>query len=51
MKYKGIICAMITPFDENQNINSQATCQLIDYLIEKEFMDYLFWALMVNVMY
>ncbi|MGO0916563.1 dihydrodipicolinate synthase family protein [Clostridioides difficile] len=26
---------MITPFDENQNINSQATCQLIDYLIEK----------------
>ncbi len=35
MKYKGIICAMITPFDENQNINSQATCQLIDYLIEK----------------
>ncbi|EGT4598035.1 TPA: 4-hydroxy-tetrahydrodipicolinate synthase [Clostridioides difficile] len=35
MKYKGIICAMITPFDENQNINSQATSQLIDYLIEK----------------
>ena len=42
MKYKGIICAMITPFDENQNINSQA---------KREFMDYLFWALMVNVMY
>lgn len=36
MKYKGIICAMITPFDENQNINPQATCELIDYLIDKE---------------
>ncbi|MCC0683056.1 4-hydroxy-tetrahydrodipicolinate synthase [Clostridioides sp. ZZV15-6383] len=35
MKYKGIICAMITPFDKNQNINQQATCKLIDYLIEK----------------
>ncbi|MFL8674989.1 4-hydroxy-tetrahydrodipicolinate synthase [Clostridioides sp. GD02404] len=35
MKYKGIICAMITPFDENQNINPQATCELIDYLIDK----------------
>lgn len=35
MKYKGIICAMITPFDENQNINPQATCELIDYLVGK----------------
>lgn len=35
MKYKGIICAMITPFDESQNINPQATCELIDYLIDK----------------
>lgn len=35
MKYQGIICAMITPFDKNQNINQQATCKLIDYLIEK----------------
>ncbi|MBY2478396.1 4-hydroxy-tetrahydrodipicolinate synthase [Clostridioides difficile] len=35
MKYKGIICAMITPFDENQNINLQATCELIDYLVGK----------------
>ncbi|MFL8712975.1 4-hydroxy-tetrahydrodipicolinate synthase [Clostridioides sp. GD02377] len=35
MKYKGIICAMITPFDENQNINPQATCELIDYLIDR----------------
>lgn len=35
MKYKGIICAMITPFDENQNINPQATCELIEYLIDK----------------
>lgn len=35
MKYKGLICAMITPFDENQNINPKATCELIDYLINK----------------
>lgn len=35
MEYKGIICAMITPLDENQNINPQATCELIDYLIDK----------------
>lgn len=35
MKYKGIICAMITPFDENQNINPHATCELIDYLINR----------------
>lgn len=35
MEYKGIICAMITPLDENQNINPQATCKLIDYLIDK----------------
>jgi len=35
MEYKGIICAMITPLDENQDINPQATHQLIDYLIDK----------------
>ncbi len=35
MEYKGIICAMITPLDENQNINPQATRELIDYLIDK----------------
>lgn len=35
MKYKGIICAMITPLDENQNINPQATRELIDYLIDR----------------
>ncbi|MGG7142094.1 4-hydroxy-tetrahydrodipicolinate synthase [Clostridium nigeriense] len=35
MKYKGLICAMITPLDENQNINPKATCELIDYLINK----------------
>ncbi|MCC0784007.1 4-hydroxy-tetrahydrodipicolinate synthase [Clostridioides sp. ES-S-0108-01] len=35
MRYKGIICAMITPFDENQNINPRATCDLIDHLINK----------------
>ncbi|WP_286907444.1 MULTISPECIES: 4-hydroxy-tetrahydrodipicolinate synthase [Clostridium] len=35
MDYKGIICAMITPLDENQDINPQATRDLIDYLINK----------------
>ncbi|WP_032122515.1 4-hydroxy-tetrahydrodipicolinate synthase [Clostridium amazonitimonense] len=35
MEYKGIICAMITPLDENQNINPQATRELIDYLIDR----------------
>ncbi|MBK1809726.1 4-hydroxy-tetrahydrodipicolinate synthase [Clostridium sp. YIM B02505] len=35
MEYKGIICAMITPLDENQDINPQATRELIDYLIGK----------------
>ncbi len=34
MKYKGIICAMITPLDENQEINLKATRELIDYLID-----------------
>lgn len=34
MKYKGIICAMITPLDENQDINLKATRELIDYLID-----------------
>jgi 4-hydroxy-tetrahydrodipicolinate synthase len=34
MKYKGIICAMITPLDENQEINPKATRELIDYLID-----------------
>lgn len=35
MEYKGIICAMITPLDENQDINPKATRELIDYLIDK----------------
>ena len=35
MDYKGIICAMITPLDENQNINEKATRELIDYLIDR----------------
>ena len=35
MDYKGIICAMITPLDENQDINPKATRELIDYLINK----------------
>ncbi|WP_238915673.1 4-hydroxy-tetrahydrodipicolinate synthase [Clostridium sp. YIM B02555] len=35
MEYKGIICAMITPLDENQDINTQATHELVDYLIKK----------------
>ncbi|GFP75633.1 4-hydroxy-tetrahydrodipicolinate synthase [Clostridium fungisolvens] len=33
MKIKGIITAMVTPFDENQEINSKATKQLINKLI------------------
>lgn len=33
MKLKGIITAMVTPFDKNQEINSQATKQLINKLI------------------
>jgi 4-hydroxy-tetrahydrodipicolinate synthase len=33
MKLKGIITAMVTPFDENQEINSEATKQLINKLI------------------
>lgn len=33
MKLKGIITAMVTPFDKNQEINVQATKQLIDKLI------------------
>lgn len=33
MDIKGIITAMVTPFDENQEINSEATKQLINKLI------------------
>jgi len=33
MKFKGIITAMVTPFDENQEINTTATKQLINKLI------------------
>jgi len=33
MKVKGIITAMVTPFDDNQEINSQATKQLVNKLI------------------
>lgn len=33
MKIKGIITAMVTPFDKNQEINSKATTQLVNKLI------------------
>jgi 4-hydroxy-tetrahydrodipicolinate synthase len=33
MEVKGIITAMVTPFDENQGINSKATKQLVNKLI------------------
>ena len=32
---KGIICAMVTPFDNNKNINLNSTKKLIEQLIEK----------------
>lgn len=35
MEIKGIIPAMLTPFDENQKVNEAAAKQLIDRLIEK----------------
>ena len=35
MEIKGIITAMVTPFDENQKVNEKAARQLIDHLIEK----------------
>ena len=35
MEIKGIITAMVTPFDENQKVNEQAARQLIDHLIDK----------------
>lgn len=34
MNLKGIITPLVTPFDEQQNINYEATGQLIDHLIE-----------------
>ncbi|WP_110955568.1 4-hydroxy-tetrahydrodipicolinate synthase [Anaerosinus massiliensis] len=34
MDVKGIIVAMVTPFDENQNIDFQATRQLVNKLID-----------------
>lgn len=34
MEIKGIITAMVTPFDENQEINSAATKQLVNRLID-----------------
>lgn len=34
MEIKGIITAMITPFDENQNIDYEAACKLANKLIE-----------------
>jgi 4-hydroxy-tetrahydrodipicolinate synthase len=34
MEIKGIITAMVTPFDENQEINSVATKQLVNKLID-----------------
>lgn len=34
MKLKGIITAMVTPFDENQEINDSAAVQLINKLID-----------------
>ena len=35
MQLKGIITAMVTPFDEHQNINQKATKQLLNKLISK----------------
>jgi 4-hydroxy-tetrahydrodipicolinate synthase len=35
MEIKGIITAMVTPFDANQNINAAATRQLVEKLISK----------------
>jgi 4-hydroxy-tetrahydrodipicolinate synthase len=35
MNIKGIITAMVTPFDEEQNINAKATKQLVEKLISK----------------
>jgi 4-hydroxy-tetrahydrodipicolinate synthase len=35
MEIKGIITAMVTPFDANQNINAAATKQLVEKLISK----------------
>ena len=33
MKLEGIITPIVTPFDEQQHINSEATQQLIEHLI------------------
>lgn len=35
MNFKGIVCAMVTPFDTNQKIDKKSTHKLIDYLIDK----------------
>lgn len=35
MEIKGIITAMITPFDDNENINEKATRMLVNRLIDK----------------
>ncbi|WP_110954675.1 4-hydroxy-tetrahydrodipicolinate synthase [Anaerosinus massiliensis] len=35
MEIKGIITAMVTPFDQNQNLNLTATKQLVNTLIDK----------------
>ena len=35
MEIKGIITAMVTPFDENQKINETAARQLVDKLISQ----------------
>ena len=37
MNIKGIITAMVTPFDEEQNINANATKQLVEKLIAKGY--------------
>nr|WP_017531306.1 hypothetical protein [Pelosinus sp. HCF1] len=39
---------MVTPFDENQAIDFQATKQLVNKLIAEVFMGFLFLGQMVN---
>lgn len=34
-KFKGIFPALLTPFDENDDVNTKVLCQLIDYNLEK----------------
>ena len=34
-KFKGIFPALLTPFDENGRVNTEALCKLVDHNIEK----------------